>query len=91
MEASLDQNHGIKWKTVAFASSLLNVRKIIYNKNELELLDYVGHLTILRILYYWFNQFLILTDHNILKMALRNNKDTKKAQSHSPVGIINFH
>ena len=39
--ASIEQDHRENWKTVAFASRLLNVAELKYSTNELELLDLV--------------------------------------------------
>ena len=68
------------WKTVAFASIFLNVAELKYSTNEFELLGLVWALDHFKN-YLLDKQFSILTDHKGLIGALRDDKNTKTAQS----------
>ena len=78
--ASIAQDHRGNWKTVAFASRLLNIAELKYSTNELELLGLVWALDHFKN-YLLGKQFSILTDHKTLIGALKVDKYTKTAQS----------
>ena len=80
LSASIEQDHRGNWKTVAFASRLLNIAELNYSTNELELLGLVWALDHFKN-YLLGKQFSILTDHKALTGALKDDKYTKTAQS----------
>ena len=78
--ASVEQDHGRTWKTVAFASRFLNIAELKYSTNELELLGLVWALNHF-MNYLLVKQFSILTDHKALIGALKDDKYIETAQS----------
>ena len=71
--ASVEQDHGEVWKTIAFMSRFLNIAVLKYSTNELELLGLVWALDNFKN-YLLGKQFSILTDHKALTGASKEDK-----------------
>ena len=69
---SLEQLHGINWKTIYFASRFLNPRESKFSTNELQLLGVVWAVENYKD-YLYRSDFEVITDHKALPSALSTN------------------
>ena len=80
LEANIEQKHSNVWHTKAFASRFLNNYESRYSTNELELLAVVWAVEHFKH-YLYGQEFKLLTDHQALLSALKENKGNNTYQS----------